>query len=115
MYNIITAVPMCLSWFFRLKPIERWVSRRAKKLHSIHSLSIPTIKYYHTYMSQYVIRMSHTYVMQRNTKVYFLFVILVSYNATYVLSLDFVLLIASNHIFLCMNKQTVAAYSNVQC
>ena len=46
MYNIITAVPMRLSRFFRLKPIVRWVSRHATKLHSIHSLSIPTIKYY---------------------------------------------------------------------
>ena len=44
----IIAVPMHLSLLFRLKPIVRWVPRRAKKLHSIHSLSIPTIKYYRT-------------------------------------------------------------------
>ena len=37
---------MRLSWFFRLKRIVRWISRRAKIPHSIHSLSIPTIKYY---------------------------------------------------------------------
>ena len=30
---------------FRLKPIVRWVSRRVKIM---HSLSIPTIKYYRT-------------------------------------------------------------------
>ena len=34
---------MHLSWFFQLKPIVRWVFRGAKKLDSIHSLSIPTI------------------------------------------------------------------------
>ena len=33
---------------FRLKTIVRLVYRRAKMLHSIHSLSIPTIKYYRT-------------------------------------------------------------------
>ena len=33
---------------FRLNPIVRCVSWRAKMLHSIHSLSIPTIKYYRT-------------------------------------------------------------------
>ena len=44
-YSVITAVPMHLSKFFQLKPIVRWVFRVAKKPDSIHSLSIPTIKY----------------------------------------------------------------------
>ncbi len=46
--SIITAVPMHLSRFFQLKPIVRWVFRGTKKPDSIHSLLIPTIKYYHT-------------------------------------------------------------------
>ena len=43
----ITAVLMHLSRSFQLKPIVRWVFRGVKKPDSIHSLSIPTIKYYH--------------------------------------------------------------------
>ena len=61
-------MPMHLSWFFRLKPMVRWVFRCVKMLHSIriHSLSIPTIKYYriHAYasMQAYVCIYLHVYV-----------------------------------------------------
>ena len=41
----------CVKLVFWLKPIVRWVSRHAKMLHSMHSLSIPTIKYYRTVLN----------------------------------------------------------------
>ena len=45
MYSIITAVPMRLGWFFRLKPTVRWLLEVQKPQ---IFMAIPTIKYYRT-------------------------------------------------------------------
>ena len=51
---IITAVPMHLSRFFRLKPIIRWVSRRAKSY-------IPYIPYRSLLLSTIVLNDSYKF------------------------------------------------------